>query len=112
MLTLSHSSRYFLYRSPTRFGIYSLTGLVQNELGFDPSSGDVFVFLSKRLNQIRLLLTEHQRQFDNLKAQLNQSLKENQLIRQKVKSAVQPVHFSSVRQSFMHGLGRSLAPSL
>ena len=38
-----------------RFGIYSLAGLVRNELGFDPSSGDVFVFLSKRLNQIRLL---------------------------------------------------------
>jgi transposase len=32
-----------------------LAGLVRNELGFDPSSGDVFVFLSKRLNQIRLL---------------------------------------------------------
>jgi len=57
MLALSHSCRYFLYRSPTdmRFGIYSLAGLVRNELGFDPSSGDVFVFLSKRLNQIRLL---------------------------------------------------------
>lgn len=38
-----------------RLGIYSLAGLVRNELGFDPSSGDVFVFLSKRLNQIRLL---------------------------------------------------------
>lgn len=38
-----------------RFGIYSLAGLVRNELGFDPSSGDVFVFLGKRLDQIRLL---------------------------------------------------------
>ncbi|MBE9466596.1 IS66 family insertion sequence element accessory protein TnpB [Dyadobacter sp. UP-52] len=38
-----------------RFGIYSLAGLVRNELGFDPSSGDVFIFLGKRLNQIRLL---------------------------------------------------------
>lgn len=38
-----------------RFGIYSLAGLVRNELGFDPASGDVFVFLGKRLNQIRLL---------------------------------------------------------
>jgi transposase len=57
MLALSHSCRYFLYRSPAdmRFGIYSLAGLVRNELGFDPSSGDVFVFLGKRLNQIRLL---------------------------------------------------------
>ena len=57
MLALSHTSRYFLYRNPTdmRFGIYSLAGLVRNELGFDPTSGDVFVFLGKRLNQIRLL---------------------------------------------------------
>lgn len=38
-----------------RFGIYSLSGLVRNELGFDPLSGDVFVFLGKRRNQIRLL---------------------------------------------------------
>ncbi|WP_255573920.1 IS66 family insertion sequence element accessory protein TnpB [Dyadobacter helix] len=57
MLALSHTCRYFLYRSPTdmRYGIYSLAGLVRNELGFDPSSGDVFVFLGKRLDQIRLL---------------------------------------------------------
>lgn len=38
-----------------RLGIYSLAGLVRNELGFDPLSGDVFVFLGKRANQIRLL---------------------------------------------------------
>lgn len=57
MLALSYSCRYYLYRSPTdmRFGIYSLAGLVRNELGFDPTSGDVFVFLGKRLNQVRLL---------------------------------------------------------
>jgi transposase len=38
-----------------RFGINSLAGLVQNELHFNPMSGDVFVFLGKRKNQIRLL---------------------------------------------------------
>lgn len=38
-----------------RFGIYGLAGLVRNELGFDSSGGDVFVFLGKRLKQIRLL---------------------------------------------------------
>ena len=38
-----------------RMGIYTLVGLVRNELGFDPSTGDVFVFLGKRVNQIRLL---------------------------------------------------------
>jgi transposase len=57
MLALSHTCRYFLYRSPAdmRFGIYSLAGLVRNELGSDPLSGDIFVFLGKRSNQIRLL---------------------------------------------------------
>jgi transposase len=38
-----------------RYGINSLAGLVQNELHFNPMSGDVFVFLGKRKNQIRLL---------------------------------------------------------
>lgn len=57
MLALSSHCRYFLYRKACdmRFGIYSLSGLVRNELGFDPLSGDVFVFLGKRRNQIRLL---------------------------------------------------------
>jgi transposase len=57
MLAISHSCRYFLYRSPCdmRYGIYSMAGLVRNELGYDPQSGDVFIFLGKRGNQVRLL---------------------------------------------------------
>jgi len=57
VLALSNSCRYYLYGKPTdmRFGIYSLAGLVRNELGSDPMAGDIFVFLGKRLNQIRLL---------------------------------------------------------
>lgn len=57
MLALTHSCRYFLYRKPAdmRFGINSLAGLAQNELGSNPMNGDVFVFLGKRLNQVRLL---------------------------------------------------------
>lgn len=35
-----------------------LSGLVRNELGQDPSSGDVFIFINGRGNQIRLLLWE------------------------------------------------------
>lgn len=38
-----------------RFGIYSLAGLVRNELDQDPLSGDIFVFIGKRGNQVRLL---------------------------------------------------------
>lgn len=57
MLALSNHCRYYLYRNTAdmRFGIHSLAGLVRNELGFDPLSGDVFVFLGKRANQVRLL---------------------------------------------------------
>src|SRR5690606_41456315 len=57
MLSLSSSLRYFLYQQPVdmRCGIYSLAGLVQNELKLDPLSGDVFIFIGKRGNQLRLL---------------------------------------------------------
>lgn len=57
MLSLSSSLRYFLYRQPVdmRCGIYSLAGLVQNQLKLDPLSGDVFIFIGKRGNQLRLL---------------------------------------------------------
>ena len=57
MLALSTSCRYFLYGNPTdmRFGINSLSGLVRNELGSDPMNGDVFIFIGKRSNQVRLL---------------------------------------------------------
>jgi transposase len=57
MLALSFSCRYFLYRKGTdmRCGIYSLAAMVSNELRQDPLSGDVFIFIGKRSNQIRLL---------------------------------------------------------
>ncbi len=57
MLSLSSSIRYFMYNEPTdmRFGINALSGLVRNKLGFDPMNGDVFVFIGKRSNQIRIL---------------------------------------------------------
>jgi transposase len=38
-----------------RCGIYSLAGLVQNHLQMNPLSGDIFIFIGKRGNQIRLL---------------------------------------------------------
>lgn len=38
-----------------RCGIYSLAGLVQNSLKQDPLSGDVFIFMGKAGNQVRLL---------------------------------------------------------
>ena len=38
-----------------RCGIYSLAGLVTNALGQNPLSGDIFIFIGKQGNQIRLL---------------------------------------------------------
>lgn len=38
-----------------RCGVYSLAGLVKNKLGRDPLTGDVFIFIGKSGNQIRLL---------------------------------------------------------
>ena len=52
--------RYFLYRGNTdmRKSFDGLCGLVRDKLMREPLSGEVFVFLSKRRNQIRLLLWE------------------------------------------------------
>jgi transposase len=57
MLFLSSSARYFLNQHPVDMhcGIYSLAGLVQNNLGLDPLSGDMFIFIGKRGNQLRRL---------------------------------------------------------
>jgi transposase len=38
-----------------RCGIYSLAGLVTSSLKQNPLSGDVFIFIGKAANQIRLL---------------------------------------------------------
>jgi transposase len=57
MLSLNPFCRYFLYQEPCdmRCGIYSLAGLVQNRLKQNPLSGDIFIFIGKSGNQIRLL---------------------------------------------------------
>jgi transposase len=60
MLSLSPSSRYFLYRHQTdmRKGFDGLSGIVRNALQKDPLIGDIFIFLNRRRNQIKLLLFE------------------------------------------------------
>jgi transposase len=57
MLHLSHSCRYFYYKgmADMRKGAYSLSGLVRSEMNRDVLSGDVFIFISKRANKIKLL---------------------------------------------------------
>lgn len=58
MLTLSYSCRYYLYRSATdmRKGFDSLCGLVQSQLRQDPLSGDIFIFLNRRRDRVKLLV--------------------------------------------------------
>ncbi|WP_153800387.1 IS66 family insertion sequence element accessory protein TnpB [Foetidibacter luteolus] len=57
MLHLSSSSRYFYYNSiaDMRKGAYSLSGLVRNQMQLDVLSGDVFIFMGRRCNKIKLL---------------------------------------------------------
>lgn len=48
---------YFLYSSQVdmRKGIDGLYGIVYNELGKNPITGDVFIFINKKRNQIKML---------------------------------------------------------
>jgi transposase len=57
MLSLSLPARVFLCTVPTdmRKSFDSLAGLVQEQLGQDPLSGDLFVFRSKRGDRVKLL---------------------------------------------------------
>lgn len=57
MLYLSTACRYFYYNGITdmRKGAYSLSGLVRNQMNQDVLSGDVFIFIGKRANKIKLL---------------------------------------------------------
>lgn len=41
-----------------RKGFDGLSGIVRNELRQDPLSGDVFIFINRRRNQVKLLLWE------------------------------------------------------
>jgi transposase len=57
MLHLGSNERYYFYNQVTdmRKGCYGLCGIVQNELKQNILMGDVFVFINKRHNQIKLL---------------------------------------------------------
>jgi transposase len=54
------SARYYLYSLPTdmRKSFDGLCGLVSNRLGKNPMSGDVYIFINKPRNRIKLLRWE------------------------------------------------------
>lgn len=58
MLSLSSAQRYYLYRHACdmRKSFDGLSGIVRSELGGDPTSGDVFVFINRRRDRIKLLV--------------------------------------------------------
>jgi transposase len=56
-ILFSERYRYFIYRQgcDMRKGYDGLCGLVLNEFKMSPLSGDVFIFLSKQRNKVKLL---------------------------------------------------------
>jgi len=58
MLSFSSHQRYFLYRGVTdmRKGFNGLSGLVRAHISHELLSGDVFIFLNKRRDRIKLLV--------------------------------------------------------
>lgn len=60
MLPFSYNRRYFLFNGicDMRKSFDGLSGIVRNILDQNPLSGDVFIFLNRKRNQIKLLLWE------------------------------------------------------
>jgi len=57
MFTLSSSNKFNLYSEPTdmRKSFDGLSGIIQNTLEANPCSGDVFIFINKRHDKVKLL---------------------------------------------------------
>jgi transposase len=57
MLSLNSSLRFYLYYPPTdmRRSFDGLCGLVQNYMEADPCNGDVYIFINKQRNSLKLL---------------------------------------------------------
>ncbi|MEA3476683.1 MAG: IS66 family insertion sequence element accessory protein TnpB [Bacteroidota bacterium] len=60
MFSLTSSFRYYLYREPTdmRRSFDGLSGIVQGQLERNPTSGEVFIFINRRRNKVKLLRWE------------------------------------------------------
>lgn len=60
MFNLNERHRYYLYEESTdmRKGFDGLSGLIRNELDKDPLSGDVYIFINRGRNRMKLLVWE------------------------------------------------------
>lgn len=57
MFSLNDSMCYMLYNQPTdmRKSYHTLSGMVSNCMGCDPCNGNVYIFMNKSRNRIKLL---------------------------------------------------------
>lgn len=57
MFSLGSSHRYYLYSEPTdmRKSFDSLSGLISSQMKSDPFNGQVYIFINKQRNRIKLL---------------------------------------------------------
>jgi transposase len=57
MFSLSSENKFHLYSEPTdmRKSFDGLSGIIRNLLETDPCNGDVFIFINKRHDKIKLL---------------------------------------------------------
>jgi len=57
MFSLTSAQQYYLYRHPTdmRKSFDSLCGIITNEIGDNPKSGHVYIFINKPRNKVKLL---------------------------------------------------------
>lgn len=57
MLSLSSSSRYFLYSQPVVISssFYKLAAIVNEQMHMNPLAGDIYIFFNRRATHIKLL---------------------------------------------------------
>ena len=57
MFALSAENTFHLFNHPTdmRKSFDALSGLVRNNLGFNPTGGEVFIFINKTRDKVKLL---------------------------------------------------------
>ena len=60
MFSLTSSMTYYLYAGPTdmRRSFYTLSGMVTNQMGRNVQDGDVFIFINRRCNSMKILHME------------------------------------------------------
>ena len=61
MMGFNSHQRYYIYSgyADMRKGYDGLSGLVRNEMGENPQSGDVYVFFNKRRRLVKMLVWDH-----------------------------------------------------